>query len=67
MRFLVVSKSKHPMPPEMAQGFADAMSAWANKYTASKKLEQVWAFAGLPAGGGIANVNSFEELDAIMT
>ena len=67
MRFLVVTKSKMPFPPEMAQGIIDAMEGWARKYTASGQLEQVWSFAGLQGGGGIGNVNSLEELDAIMT
>ena len=66
MRFLIVSKSKHPMPPEMAPGLLDAMSGWAKKYTANKKMEQIWAFAGTPAGGGVLNVGSLDELDSIM-
>jgi muconolactone delta-isomerase len=67
MRFLVVTNSKMPFPPEMAQALVDAVEVWANKYKASGKLEQIWGFAGLQGGGGIANVNSLEELDAIMT
>ena len=66
MRFLVVAKAKTPFPPEMAMGLVDAMSAWARKHTASGKFEQVWGVAGVQAGGGIANVNSLEEMDAIM-
>ncbi len=66
MKFLVVTKSKMPFPPEMAQGLTDAMAGWAQKYTASGKMEQIWKFAGLQGGGGIVNVNSLEELDAIM-
>ncbi len=67
MRFLVVTKSKAPFPPEMALGLLDAMEGWVRNYTASGKLEQTWGFAGLQGGGGIANVNSLEELDALMT
>ncbi|MBI4288438.1 MAG: hypothetical protein HY671_08440 [Chloroflexi bacterium] len=67
MRFLVVAKSKSPFPPEMALGLFDAFGAWAKKYTGNKKAEQLWGFAGLPAGGGILNVESFDELDAIMS
>ena len=66
MRFLVVTKPKHPAPPEMVLGLADAMTPWINKYTGNKKIEQAWGFAGIAGGFGIANVNSFEELDAIM-
>ena len=66
MRFLVVSKSNQPPPPEMAMGLIDAMAEWVRKYTASGKFEQVWGVAGAQAGGGILNVNSLEEVDAIM-
>lgn len=65
MKFLVVTKITSPMPPEMAIGLMDALTAWAKKYTANKKIEQIWHFAGLLGGCGIANVNSLEELDAI--
>ncbi len=66
MRFLVVTKSRMPFPPEMAMGLIDAMEGWVRKYTASGKFEQVWGVAGAQAGGGILNVNSLEEVDAIM-
>ncbi len=66
MRFLVSSKAKQPPPPEMALGLVDATAEWARKHTASGKMEQVWAVAGGQAGGGIFNVNSLEEVDAIM-
>ena len=48
----------------MAVGLIDAMGAWRSKYAG--KLEQVWGFAGIEGGGGIANVDSLEELDALM-
>jgi muconolactone delta-isomerase len=67
MKYLVVTKSKMPFPPEMALGIVDAVEGWTRKYTAKGQLEQIWSFAGLQGGGGIANVNSLEELDAIMT
>ncbi len=66
MRFLVVTKANQPPPPEMAMGLVDAMSEWARKHTTSGKIEQIWGFAGIQSGGGITNVNSLEELDAIM-
>ncbi len=66
MKFLVVTKSSQPLPPEMATGIMDASAEWARKHTASGKIEQTWSFAGLQGGGGILNVNSLEELDAIM-
>ncbi len=67
MRFLVTGKNKFPMPPEMVPALVDATIAWAKKYTGNGKLEQLWGVAGVAAGGGIANVNSADELDAIMT
>ena len=66
MKFLVITKSKHPIPPEMTVPIADAMTAWANALTESGKIEAIWAFAGLAGGAGIANVDSLEELDGIM-
>lgn len=67
MKFLITGKTSTPVPPEMAFGLFDAFSGWARKYTANKKAEQIWGFAGLPAGGGVFNVESFDELDAIMS
>jgi muconolactone delta-isomerase len=67
MRFLVVTKQSTPPPPEMALALFDAVSAWAKANQDQGKLEQAWSFAGLPAGGGIANVASLEELDAMMS
>ncbi len=66
MRFLVISKSRQALPMEAAAMLVEAMKGWANQNTANKKFEQLWGFAGIPGGGGIANVNSAEELDAIM-
>lgn len=66
MRFLVVTESKMPIPPEMALALMEATEGWVGKYKASGKMEQVWGFAGLQGGGGIANVESLDELDAIM-
>ncbi len=65
MRFLIIGKNKYPLPPEIGPGLVDATIAWAKKYTANGKFEQVWSVAGTSAGGAIANVNSLEELDAI--
>lgn len=67
MRVLIVSKAQFPIPPEAVPMLIDGMTAWMNKYTKEKKMEQVFGFAGLNGGGGILNVNSAEELDAIMT
>ena len=66
MRYLVVTKSKIPFPPQMAPMLFDAMIAWVDSNVQSGKMEQVWSFAGIQGGGGILNVDSLEELDSIM-
>jgi muconolactone delta-isomerase len=50
----------------MAMALTQAMKQWADTHRASGKIEQIWNFAGLQGGGGIANVESHEELAAIM-
>ena len=62
MRFLVVTKSRTPAPPDPS--IVDAMTAWLDQH--ESKMEQSWSFAGLNGGGGILNVESLEELDDIM-
>ena len=64
MRFLISSNSKFPPPPEAIVGLFDAMIGWVAKY--KSKWDTIWASAGSPGGGGILNVSSLEELDAIM-
>jgi muconolactone delta-isomerase len=66
MRFLIISKTMHMVPPEMGPGLVDAFSAYIAKYTESGKVEQSWSFAGLNAGCAILNVASLDELDAIL-
>lgn len=66
MKFLVLSKPKHKVPPELVLPLIDAFEAYLNKYEASGQLEMAWSNAGTDAGGGIANVDSLEELDAIL-
>jgi muconolactone D-isomerase len=44
----------------------EGMKQWVAAHRQSGKMEQVWAFAGSNGGGGILNVDSHEELDAIM-
>ena len=65
MRFLVVSKPKHMVPPDVMVGLLDAMGTWQSKHAG--KLEQVWGFAGTHGGGGICKVDSLEELDTLMS
>jgi muconolactone delta-isomerase len=67
MRFLIVTQASSPFPPEMAMALTQAMKQWADTHRASGKMEQIWNFAGLAGGGGILNVDSHEELAAIMS
>lgn len=67
MRFLVTTIANSTPPPEAMVGLLDAMKAGAAKYTESGKFETVWSLAGKPGGGGVVNVSSLEELDAIFT
>jgi muconolactone delta-isomerase len=64
MRFLIVSKNKYMAPPEVMPSLVDATLAWTRKY--EKQIEQIWSFAGQQAGGGIADVESLEELNTIL-
>jgi len=64
MKFLIISKNKYMTPPEVVPSLTDATLAWARKY--EKQIEQLWAFAGQQAGGGIADVESLEELNTII-
>ncbi|MBI4300938.1 MAG: hypothetical protein HY677_07350 [Chloroflexi bacterium] len=64
MRFLVITKMRHPLPPQSATALMDAMGSWRDRH--ADHIEQIWSFAGIPGGAGIANVNSLEELDGVM-
>jgi muconolactone delta-isomerase len=64
MKFLVIAKNKYPLPPEAIPSLMDGAIAWKRKYEG--KFEQIFAFAGMQAGGGITDVDSTEELDTII-
>ena len=64
MRFVVITEPKHMAPPEMIPMLIDAMQGWLEKY--KDNLVEVWSSAGRPGGGGIAEVDSHEELDQMM-
>lgn len=66
MKFLVTTSPKFQAPPEAVPGLMDALKAWTSSYIESGHLEAVWSVAGKAGGGGILNVGSLEELDAIM-
>jgi muconolactone delta-isomerase len=65
MRFLILSQPKHPPPP--SPEIFDATSEWINRWQGTGKMEQAFAYAGKPGGGGILDVESHEELDEIMS
>jgi muconolactone delta-isomerase len=64
MKFLVIVKNKYLATPDVLPSLIDGSLAWAHKY--QKQLKEIWSFAGQQGGGGIAEVGSFEELDAIL-
>ena len=64
MRFLVITRPSHPLPPSAE--LMDAMEAWVDGHMQSGKMEQTWSFAGVGGGGGILDVDSNEELGEIM-
>ncbi len=66
MRYLVITESRQPLPPEMAAPALRMFQAWLAENRDAGKIEQAWTFAGQVAGAGIANVESHDELDAIM-
>ena len=66
MRFLIITKQATPPPPEMLMPLNDAMVAWLDEHRSSGKLTHVWSFAGMIGGGGIADVETHEELDRMM-
>lgn len=66
MQFLVITRQTSSPPPEMLVPMLDAMSAWVAQYRATGNMQSVFAFAGTPGGGGVIEVDSHEELDAIM-
>jgi muconolactone delta-isomerase len=66
MRFLIVSKPKFMVPPELGLSLIDAFTAFIDKNKAAGKLEAAWSFTNTQGGGGIINVDSLEELDSLL-
>lgn len=66
MKFLLVSQPRFQVPPEMALPILDAFSAFLSKYTESGNIQESWSFAGVTGGAGIFEVDSHEELDAML-
>jgi muconolactone delta-isomerase len=67
MQFLVITRQKTPAPPETLMPLLSAMEAWVAQNRDSGKAKAQWAFAGTIGGGGLLDVESHEELDAIMS
>lgn len=67
MKFLVVTRNREAGPPEMAMPLLQGMRVWLAEHRASGKIAEVWGFAGTTGGGGILEVDSLDELDAVMS
>lgn len=66
MRFLVITKNRSPVPPEALTMLLPAMKDWVARHRESGVFEQVWSLAGFQGGGGIANVDTLEQLNSVM-
>lgn len=66
MQFLITTKQSSPPPPEMTVPLIEAMEAWVAQHRASGQITSIWGFAGIAGGGGVIEVDSHEELDAVM-
>ena len=64
MRFLIITEPKHMTPPEIVPMLVDAMKGWLEKYKSN--IVETWSSAGVAGGGGIAEVESIEQLDQMM-
>ena len=62
MRFLVTLEPKHMIPPDMVPNLIDGLIAWSE----ANNWDAIWSNAGHAGGGGIANVDSLEQLDELM-
>jgi muconolactone delta-isomerase len=66
VQFLIITRQTTPPPPEVLLPMIGAMEAWSAGLLASGKAPAMWSFAGTNGGGGLLEVESHEELDAIM-
>jgi len=66
MQFLVMTKQTTSPPPEMLLPLVGAMEAWVAAQRAAGKVRMIWSLAGAQGGGGVVEVESPEELDAVM-
>ncbi len=67
MKFLIVTQGRNPVTPDMAIPMMEMMDTWLSENRAAGKLVDAWSFAGQIGGAGVLEVDSHEELDAIMS
>ena len=66
MQFLIISNPKFQVPPEMLGPVLDGFIAYLTKYTESGNIRESWSFAGRVGGMALIEVDSHEQLDAIL-
>jgi muconolactone delta-isomerase len=66
MKFVMISKPKHRVPPELSISLIDALIAYIDKYSKSGHFEDVWSFVGNQGGAAVLVADSFEELDGMV-
>jgi muconolactone delta-isomerase len=65
MKFLILTSPKHLVPPEVLVKAIEAMAPWQERHKA--KFVAIWGNAGTQGGGGVVDVDTVGELDALMT
>ncbi len=55
------------LPPERALSLIDAAQAWVAEHCAAGRIHALWSFAGMIGAVGVAEVESPDELDEMMT
>lgn len=66
MKFVIYSSPRFQPPPDMILPMIDAFGAYLAKYKASGHIQEMWSYAGTQGGGALLEVDSHQELDAIM-
>jgi muconolactone delta-isomerase len=66
MQFLIISNPKFQPPPEMLGAIMDGFVAFLTKYKESGNIRESWSFAGRVGGIALIEVDSHEQLEAIM-
>jgi muconolactone delta-isomerase len=66
VRFLVLSISREALPPDQVLSLIGAMRAWVAEHRATGRLVEDFSLAGLSGSCRILEVDSHEDLTAIM-